>query len=59
MPMIEPTLPPMMASTKSVASGMRQARFLALSLSMPMTVKLMKLTIAKYMIISVITFISD
>lgn len=54
---MEPMLPPIKASTKSVDSGIRQARFLALYLSTPITMKLIKLMAARYIIISVIAFI--
>lgn len=47
----------MIASTNKVDSGMRQERFLALNLSTPMAAKLIKLTAARYMIISLIAFI--
>lgn len=56
-PNMEPTLPPIMASTKRVDSGMRHARFLARALSTPIAVKLIKLIAARYTIIKVIAFI--
>ncbi len=57
MPAMPPMLPPIKASTNKVDSGMRQERFLALCLSIPITVKLMKLITTKYIIINVIAFI--
>ena len=56
---MEPTLPPIMASTNRVDSGMRHERFLALALSTPMAVKLIKLITIRYTIIKVIAFISS
>ena len=56
-PKMEPTLPPIMASTKRVDSGMRHERFLARDLSTPIAVKLIKLITARYTIIKVIAFI--
>ncbi len=50
MPIIEPTLPPMMASTKRVDSGIRQARFMAFLLSTPITMRLATFTAMAYKI---------
>ena len=56
-PMMLPILLPIKASTNKVDSGIRQERFLALCLSTPITVKLIKLITVKYIIINVIAFI--
>ena len=57
MPKMEPILPPMMATIKRVASGIRKAPFMALRLSMPMRAKPSRFTMIKYDTIIKITSI--
>ena len=54
---MEPMLPPIIATIKRVASGIRKALFFALCLSMPMRANPIRLIAAKYDDKSVITSI--
>lgn len=57
MPKIEPTLPPKMATKKSVASEIRQDLLMAFRLSIPIRAKPMRLIIRIYPIIHIDVFI--
>ena len=56
-PIIDPMLPPTMATENRVASGMRKAFFLALRLSIPIKANPRTFVITKYMIIRYKEFI--